>query len=340
MPASHPFTPPTSLDVARRAGVSQSAVSLVFGGKAAGRVGQQAQAAIRQAARDLGYRPNSAARTLRSGRSRLVALAVPDVTNPYFAGVLQGAERAAQRRGYAVMLASIRDERDWQPVILDALASRAVDGFLLCTTQPPTAGERAALRGKAVLVDAAAEAFPSLQLAVESGMHAALAHLLELGHTRIAHLAAAVDAETFHLRHRAYLEALRTAGCPITAAHQARAPFALDAARLAARQLLTAADPPTAIVCDSDVLAVGVYKAARDLGRAIPGDLSVASFDDSIFARILDPELTTVAIPAAAVGERALALLLELLEGGAVPAPATIPLALTVRHSTTAARSN
>src|SRR5437868_14964083 len=79
------LSPATSVDVARRAGVSQSAVSLVFGGKAAGRVGKRTQEAILQAARELGYRPNSAARTLRSGRSRLIALAIPDVSNPYFA---------------------------------------------------------------------------------------------------------------------------------------------------------------------------------------------------------------------------------------------------------------
>jgi LacI family repressor for deo operon, udp, cdd, tsx, nupC, and nupG len=338
MPDPAPLPAPTSVDVARRAGVSQSAVSLVFGGKAVGRVGQQTQAAILQAARDLGYRPNSAARTLRSGRSHLIALAVPDITNPYFAGVLQGAERAAHERGYAVLLASVRDEQDWQPVILDALASRSVEGFLLCTMQPATASDQAALRGRAVLVDAAGDGFPSLQLAVAAGMHAALDHLRQLGHTRIAHLAADVAAETFHQRHRAYLAALRAAGGPVVAAYQASSPFSIDAAHLAARRLLEAPDPPTAIVCDSDVLAVGVYKAAKDLGRAIPRDLSVASFDDSIFARILDPELTTVAIPAATVGQRAVALLLEILAGGAVPAPATTSLELTIRASTAAPR--
>src|SRR6266566_313093 len=119
--------PPTSVDVARRAGVSQSAVSLVFGGKAAGRVGKRTQEVILRAARELGYRPNRAARTLRSGRSRLLVLAVPDVSNPYFATVLQGAEQAARMHGYSVMLAHVRDEQDWQQVIFDALTSRAVD---------------------------------------------------------------------------------------------------------------------------------------------------------------------------------------------------------------------
>src|SRR6266566_5328147 len=131
------LSPATSVDVARRVGVSQSAVSLVFGGKAAGRVGKRTQEAILLAASELGYRPNRAARTLRSGRSHLVALAVPDVSNPFFATVLQGAEQTARRYGYSVMLAHVRDEQDWQQVILDALTSQVVDGFLLCTLQSP-----------------------------------------------------------------------------------------------------------------------------------------------------------------------------------------------------------
>ena len=325
---------PTSVDVARRAGVSQSAVSLVFGGKAVGRVGKRTQEAILRAAQELGYLPNTAARTLRSGRSRLIALAVPDVSNPYFAAVLQGAEQAARKYGYAVMLASVRDERDWQPVVLDALASRAVDGFLLFTLKPPTAREQTVLRGKAVMVDAMCEGAPSVQLDVEAGMDAAMKHLLNLGHSRIAHLAADVDAETFHRRHQAYLNALQVAGLPVNEAYYARAPFTIAETRQIARRVLELSKPPSAFVCDSDVLAVGAYKAAKDLQRAIPRDLSVVSFDDSVFARILDPELTTVAIPASAVGEQALQMLLAVLNGDDVPSQTTVPLELVIRAST------
>ena len=330
---------PTSLDVALRAGVSQSAVSLVFGGKAAGRVGKRTQEAILRAAQELGYLPNKAARALRSGRSRLVALAVPDVSNPYFAGVLQGADQAARKYGYAVMLASVRDEQDWQSAVLDALVSRAVDGFLLCTLQPPTVREQTALEGKAVMVDASGSGLPSLQLDIEAGMHVAMSHLLRLGHTKIAHLAADVDAETFHRRHQAYLDALQSAGVPVTAAYQVRAPFSIAETCQAARRILELSDPPSAFVCDSDVLAVGVYKAARDLQRLIPRDLSVISFDDSVIARILDPELTTVAIPARAIGEQALQLLLAVLEEDDVPSRTTVPLELVIRASTSAASS-
>src|SRR5258708_33712092 len=151
-----------------------------------------------------------------------------------------------------------REEEDWEPVVLDALTSWAVDGFLLCSVQPPTVKEQAALQGKAVMVDAFCRGLPSLQLDIEAGMHAAMTHLLYLGHRRIAHLAAAVDAETFHLRHQAYVDALQAAKCSVTAAYQVHAPFTIADADEATRLVLERSDPPSAIVCDSEVLAVRV----------------------------------------------------------------------------------
>lgn len=322
----------TSFDVARRAGVSQSAVSLVFGGKAAGRVSTQTREAILQAARELGYQPNRAARTLRSSRSRLVALAVPDVTNPYFATALQGAEQAAREHGYAAMLASVRDEQDWQQMVLDLLSSRAVDGVLLFA--PPPSYVQTAVRGRAVVVDASSSVLPSIQLDIAAGTQAAMAHLLDLGHRKIGHLAAAVNAETFHVRRNGYRDALRHAGLSAVPAYEAHASFDIAEARQAAHQILAAPERPTAMLCDSDMLAVGAYKAAHDLQLAIPDDLAVVGFDDSLIARMLEPELTTVAIPTAAIGAQALRLLLAVLEGQATPAETIIPLQLLVRPST------
>lgn len=325
----------TSVDVARRAGVSQSAVSLVLAGRASGRVAKQTQEAILRAARQLGYRPNCAARTLRLGSSRLIVLAVPDVSNPYFAAVLQGAESTARQHGYFVMLSSVRDKHDWQHVVIDALSSRSVDGLVLFTMSPPSVREQIALRGRAVLVDAPSKRLPLLRLDVEAGMRAAIGHLLNLGHSRIAHLAAAVDAETFYLRNRAYWDTLREAGILPRASHQASAAFTITDAFQAACRILGGGNPPSAIVCDSDVLAVGVYKAAKKLQRAIPRDLSVVGFDDSVMARILDPELTTVAIPTTTIGRQAVLLLLSVLEGCSVPSQTIVPLELVVRASTT-----
>ena len=332
MPEVGSRAPATSVDVARRAGVSQSAVSLVFGGKAAGRVGEQTRAAIENAARELGYQPNRAARALRSSHSHLVALAVPDVTNPYFATALQGAEQAAREHGYAAMLTSVADERDWQHVVLDLLSARAVDGVLLFT--PPPTELHTGLRGKAVVVDATSRVLPTLQLAVEAGARAATEHLLALGHRKIGRLCADVNAETFDLRAKGYADAMRAAGVTPNLRHHARAAFTIAEARRAALWILSAPDRPTAILCDSDMLAVGVYKAAHDLHLTIPADLSVTGFDDGLIATLLEPELTTVAIPTAAIAAQAFQTLLAVLEQRDTPMETVVPLDLVIRPST------
>jgi LacI family transcriptional regulator, repressor for deo operon, udp, cdd, tsx, nupC, and nupG len=331
--------PATSVDVARRAGVSQSAVSLVFSGKADGRVSRATEAAILKAGRQLDYRPHNAGRSLRVGRSRLLVLAVPDVRNPYFAQALTGAEREARKHGYAVTLATVRDKDDWKPVIGDALSAHSVDGFLFFTLKPPTAAARRALTNRAVFVDASTPGFPSVQLDLETGVRAAMDHLRGLGHTRIGHVGvsvqAPVDEKTFERRRKTYERCLREAGIRLRSGMQKVGPFSLSTAFDAALDMFRSRANPTAIFCDSDVLAAGVYKAAQKAGRVIPRDLSVVSIDDSLIARILAPELTTVAIPAQAVGEQAIRLLVDQLSGTAVSkTQRPVPLTLLVRHST------
>ncbi|MGA2813765.1 MAG: LacI family DNA-binding transcriptional regulator [Candidatus Acidiferrum sp.] len=324
----------TSTEVARRAGVSQSAVSLVFSGKASGRVSKRTEQVIWKVARELGYRPNLAAQTLRLGRSRRLVLAVPDIDNPYFAGTLKGAEREARRHGYSTALAQVQEPQDWQTVILDALVSGSVDGFALFALRPPASRAMRRLRGRTVLVDAVSGGFPSISLDIEGGMRSAMLHLLELGHTRIAHLAADIDAETFSIRKNAYLNTMHGAGLTTRADWQIKAPFGIAGASIATQQVLAGPDAPSAIVCDSDVLAAGVYKAAKAVQFRIPEDLSVVGIDDSLIARVLDPSLTTVAIPSALVGEQAVRLLVDQLGGVEKLLSPPIPLSLVVRQST------
>jgi LacI family transcriptional regulator, repressor for deo operon, udp, cdd, tsx, nupC, and nupG len=323
-----------STDVARRAGVSQSAVSLVFSGKANGRVSKRTEQLIWKVAHGLDYRPNSTAQALRLGHSRRLVLAVPDIGNPYFAGTLKGAEREARKHGYSTALAVVQMPQDWQTVILDALTSGAVDGFALFTLIPPTTKQQRILRGKAVFVDVFSRSLPCVRLDIEGGMRAAVGHLLLQGHTRIGHLAADIDAETFLLRKKAYLEMMRTIRSANHPEWQDTAPFDIEAASIAAAKIIRAPEAPSAIVCDSDVLAAGVYKAAKAARRRIPEDISVVGIDDSLIASVLDPPLTTVAIPAAEVGEQGVRLLVELLRGANPRQPSPISLNLIVREST------
>src|SRR5829696_7138441 len=187
----------TSNDVARCAGVSQSTVSLVLSGKAEGRVSEATQERVRRCARELGYRPNVAAQALRLGASRAVALLVPDMTNPFFSRVLHGAQRAAAAAGYIVILVDTQNDRRWEAQSFEALRAGPVDGYLLFEVDAP---EALGPDPNVVLMEAEAPRRLSVRFDAEAGAAAAIRHLLELGHRRVAHLAAAFDAPTFGLR--------------------------------------------------------------------------------------------------------------------------------------------
>lgn len=331
---------PTSFDVAKRAGVSQSTVSLVLNGKAAGRVSQRTQEAVRKAAQELGYQPSLAARSLRLGRTHVAALIIPDISNPVFATVLQGAEQAARLRDYTVVQVSTGNNPDWQQRIVHALTTRSIDGFMLFAPDPLESTHLELLRGNAVIVDAYSPAFPSLLLDIEYGATKALRHLLGLGHRRIAHLGAHIDVETFRVRQRVYERMLSEADIPLREDYQATADINLEESCRAALDLLSGAEPPTAIFCDDDLMAAGVYMAARKLRWRVPTDLSIVGFCDGLVAQLLDPALTTVAIPMMELGQRAMELLLAGLETELPPFVETIPLNFVVRESTASPRKD
>jgi DNA-binding LacI/PurR family transcriptional regulator len=173
---------------------------------------------------------------------------------------------------------------------------------------------------------------PTVNVDVAGGMRAVVAHLAELGHRRFWHLAAGVDAWTFRVRARAIAAAVGEVPGAVLA--RRTAPISVDGARsVALSSLREAADRPTALLCDDDVMAAGAYKAARDAGLDLPGDLSITGFDDIMLADALEPELTTVRLPAEALGGRAMGALLELL-GGGCPGGVSLPGELVVRGST------
>ena len=319
----------TSVDVARHAGVSQSTVSLVFSGKGPGRVSEATQERVRRAARELGYRPNVAAQALRLGTSRAVALLVPDITNPFFSRVLRGAQRAAQEAGYTVVLVDTANDRRWQAQSFQALRAGPVDGYLLFEVSAP---EDLGPDQHVVLMETEATRCPWVRFDAESGAEAAFGHLVELGHVRIGHLAAAFDAPTFHMREAARRRVLAEAGVDPDAQPRAMSPIAIEAAHEAAGPLLD--ERPTAVFCDDDLIAAGLYMAARDRGLRIPDDVSVIGFDDMDFARALDPPLTTVALDGELLGATSFELLEGRMAGRRTRRRVVLPTELLVRGST------
>ncbi|MEV4434351.1 LacI family DNA-binding transcriptional regulator [Streptomyces sp. NPDC049585] len=324
----------TSRDVARAAGVSQATVSLVMGDKWRGRVSERTAGAVRDAARALGYRPNLAARNLRLGRTRTALLVVPALTNEFFARVHAGAARAAAEHGIGVVLYPSPEGtgRARDPF---ASARAALDGVIASSMAAEALTDLREGGLPLVMLDSdpsRPEAAATVNPDIADGMRQVADHLLALGHRRFAHIAADVDSWTFRVRARALAERVGAAGAEIVRTE--RAPLEVDAGRAAAECALAAG--PTALVCDGDVLAAGACKAARRLGLRVPADVSVTGFDDLALARAVEPELTTVRLPAERVGEAGLRALVAVLEGRAA-APETLPVRLMPRASSGAA---
>ncbi|WP_037772431.1 LacI family DNA-binding transcriptional regulator [Streptomyces sclerotialus] len=321
--------------MARAAGVSQAAVSLVLGDKWRGRVSLAKADAVRTAARELGYRPNLAARSLRLGRTRTALLVVPVLTTEFFARVYTGAARIAADSGFGLVLypspegiGPARDPFDSARATLDGVIASSMATDALTALY----GEGLPL----VMLDNDPDDTPAaatVNLDIADGIRQAAHHLLGLGHRRLTHLAAAVDSWTFHLRAEALAGAV--AAAPGASLEVRTAPLSVDAGLHAAHAALTAPGPrPTALVCDDDLLAAGACKAARRLGLRVPEDVSVTGFDDLALATAVEPELTTVRLPAEEFGAAGMRTLIDILDGRPAAAPTPLPVELITRGST------
>lgn len=327
----------TSVDVAKEAGVSQATVSLVMSGKAAGRISEATADQVRRAAKKLGYRPNTAARALRSGTASAVGLVVSDVTHPFFGRTLRGAQKAAWDADHIVVLIDDGYGAAWGDGSVETLRTGSIDGFVFFAAEPPPSLKRTG-SVPVVVVEREHDRFPSVRLDVDAGIELLLDHLEELGHRRIGYLMSERRGETFDRRHAAWEARLRRNGIDPTTMPIATSRFYADATIAAGHDLLERRGDVTAIICDDDVLASGLVAAARDRGVAIPDELSVVGFDDLDLARLSATPLTTVRFDSEGLGAAAFAVLHERLQGRR-PKSRVLPVELVVRASTGPARS-
>ncbi len=330
--------PPTSRDVARRAGVSQATVSLVMGDKWRGRVSTRTAESVRATAGELGYRPNLAARTLRLGRTRTTLLVVPALTSDFFARVYAGAARVAAEHDFGMVLYPSPEGVGPAPDPFGS-ARASLDGVIASSMAPEAL---AALREGGlplIMLDSdpagpeSGRAAATVNLDIAGGMRQTAAHLLQLGHRRLAHIPAAVDSWTFRVRAQALRDALTESG--VSLADTEPAELSVTGGLRAAARILAREPRPTAVVCDDDLLAAGACKAVRRLGLRVPDDVSVTGFDDLALATAVEPELTTVRLPAEEIGAAGMQALLDVLDKR--PAhPDVLPVTLIERGSTSA----
>ncbi len=322
---------PTIIDVARHASVSIATVSRVLSKRE--RVSDAIKKRVLQAVEQLGYEPNRAARALRTLRAAKILVTVPDISNPFFANVIRGAEETARAAGYGVVLGDTRHDPALENQYAAMLGQREVDGLVFLGHRLPG--------GRAPVVNGC-EYDPELGVSsvhIDNAAAGADAtdYLISLGHRRIGIITGPLISPLSRDR----LEGVRKVAGRHGLFDQLRAragDFSVESGYNEAQQLL-ATDAITAIFCFSDEMAIGALQAVRNAGLSCPGDISVVGFDDIRFARFLEPALTTVAQPSTDIGRRTVRILLKILAGKrARTTNLTLPHTLVVRDSTAAAR--
>ncbi|MGI9585278.1 MAG: LacI family DNA-binding transcriptional regulator [Acidimicrobiia bacterium] len=330
----------TIFDVAAAAGVSTATVSRVANGHP--NIKPTTRKRVQDAMDELGYVANLRARGLAGGKTNVIGLLVDDLDSSYIAQVAKGVDRAVSIRGFDVMLATMH-MRTQRSQYVHSLFNGIVDGLivLLASGFEPYLGEVAARDFPVVLIDhAPTTRAPVVKAANTEGTTSAIEHLVGLGHRRIGFVTGFLDVDSAKKRLDAYRSCLVQLDIDVEDELIHHGDFLADSGRKAAREFLSLAEPPTAILASSDTEAFGVVQVARELGVDIPGDLSVVGFDDIPEAEYMNPGLTTVRQPMSDMGRMASELLMDAMSGHPLPnATVELPTELIIRGTTGPART-
>jgi LacI family transcriptional regulator len=335
-------TPATLRDVARLAEVHPGTVSRALNSDTRRLVNEETARRVIEAAEALGYRPNSIARGLKTNRSYTVGILVPDLTNPLFPPIVRGIQDRLESAGYTPLIANTDNDPARERNDFDAMRARRVDGVIAATARLEPADELADAGLPVVYVLRRHEDgdVPSATADDRRGCELAVEHLVELGHTRIAHLGGPIGISTGRERHEGFVAAMERAGLEVDPALvRFGGAFTEPVGRALCEELLESRGEATAVVAGNDLMALGCYDALAVRGMACPDDMSVVGFNDMPFSERFDPPLTTIGIPQYELGAAAADLLLDRLQDPVATArEVTLAPRLVVRRSTGAPR--
>ncbi|MEU0929316.1 LacI family DNA-binding transcriptional regulator [Streptomyces malaysiensis] len=302
--------PPTIRDVAERAGVSKSLVSLVLRGSE--QVRPEKRQAVLAAVEELGYRPNAAARSLSERRTRTVGVLLNDLRNPWFVELLDGLNSELYASGLRTLLADGRLNRRLGEDLTHTFTELRVDGLIAVGTLPdPAAVRTAAARVPTVVAGTREPVLPDVDIVAgddERGARLATEHLIGLGHRRIAHIAG--QGVVGELRRRGFEAVMREHGLARSATVE-QGDLTEEGGYRATVRLLSTPQRPTAVFAFNDMAGVGALSAAEELGLRVPGDLSLVGYDNTYLARLRHLWLTTVDNSGHDIGRRAARRLLD-----------------------------
>lgn len=307
-------------DVAARAKVSTATVSRALMNP--DKVSQHTRHRVEQAAIEVGYLPHSLGRNIKRNESRTLLVIVPDICDPFFSEIIRGIEITAASHGYLVLIGDCAHQNQQEKTFIDLIITKQIDGMLLLGSHLPFGASKEDQRHLPPMV-MANEFAPELELPTVhidnlTAAFNAVSYLQKLGHKRIACIAGPEEMPHCRYRSQGYIQALRRNGIDVDPHYIARGDFTFEAGSTALEQLLALPQPPTAVFCHTDVMAMGAISCAKHHGLRVPEDLSIMGFDDIAQAKFCDPPLTTVAQPRFSIGKEAMLLLLEQLQGHTV----------------------
>lgn len=331
-----PFKRVTIVDVARVAGVSTATVSKVINDRYG--VAPATSARVREVIEELGYVSSLGARSLRSSRTGVLGILVPDF-DPFSTEVLKGVSDAGRPAGYELMAYALNRgvrETGWELRSLSQLQGTLIDGAVVCT---PTTLRVS--RGTAVVVldpHVGPITMPAVDADNLAGGLAATEHLIRLGHRRIAYLGGRCDLASALHREQGYRQAMTNHGLAVDERLVREGDYTAGPAEAAAAEMVTMDDPPTAFFAANDISALGVLRVLDEAGYRVPEEFSVVGFDNLPESRECEPALTTVEQPLREMGAAAVSMLIDLLDGKDVSAHRRLPVHLVVRDSCSAPR--
>jgi LacI family transcriptional regulator len=315
--------PVTMRDVALRVGVSKQTISAVLNGKPG--ISAETIARVKQAVQELGYHPNMVASSLRHGHTNTIGLILSNVTNPWYAELARGVEDVAQSRGYSVMLCNTYDSRS------------RTEEYLRVLTRQRTAGVIGFSEEDARSIVANTSCMFQTVQGTDSvrGAYVACAHLLDLGHRRIACITSTDSSgDVSSDRLKGYVDVLTEWGVAIDDDLIVTGAFDYASGLRAVETLLQRTDPPTAIFAHQDLAAIGAIAGLKRAGLRVPADVAVIGYDGLEIAALYDPPLSTIVQPVYEMGRQAMTQLADKLEGLPVVDLQPLDCTLVVRQST------
>lgn len=309
----------TMHEIARAASVSLGTVSHVMNGTAT--VREPLRQRVLKAIKSLGYEPNELSRGLRLNRTNMIGMVIPDITNPFFPGVVRGVEDVAYKESYRLVLCNTDDDPDKETTYLGQLRSFLPAGILIIPT-PDSAIAESVAGPPVVCIDRRPEGWNGDFVAVANreGAYKAAQHLLDMGHRRIGVISGPSHLMNARERLHGFSQCLQDAGISISPEYFQEALFDSESGYTSAMRLLQLLPRPTAIFATNDQMAMGALLAIRDAKLRCPKDISIIGFDGLDQTELTDPPLTTVYQPGYQLGYTAARLLLERIAGSQDPA--------------------